>query len=113
MKKSFVLFSTIVLIFIFSIIAVNLYELKSISSINIQNQYKYIQSKNHIEFLEEYIRSLNILENIEDIKIDNDKYEIKAIIKKIEDSKYEVELSVKAINYNVRVYKLITIDLSN
>lgn len=105
MKKSFTLFSTLVLVFIFSIIAVNLYEIKSISSINIQNQYKYIQAKNHLLFLEEYLKNLESLDSLEKVQIENEKFEIIALIEKIEEEKYEIEMWVKAIDFNVRVYK--------
>lgn len=105
MKKSFTLFSTLILVFIFSMIAVNLYELKSISSLNIQNQYKYIQAKNHLIFLEEYLKNLENLESLNKIQIENEKFEIIALIKKIEEKKYEIQMWVKAIDFNVRVYK--------
>lgn len=105
MKKSFTLFSTLVLVFIFSIIAVNLYEIKSISSINIQNQYKYIQAKNHLLFLEEYLKNLESLDSLEKVQIENEKFEIIALIEKIEEEKYEIEMWVKAIDFNIRVYK--------
>lgn len=45
MKKAFTLFSVLILVFIFSILAVRIYETKSINSINIINKYKYIQAK--------------------------------------------------------------------
>lgn len=105
MKKSFTLFSTLVLVFIFSILAVNLYEIKSISSINIQNQYKYIQAKNHLIFLEEYLKNLESLDSLEKVQIENEKFEIIALIEKIEEEKYEIEMWVKAIDFNIRVYK--------
>jgi len=105
MKKSFSLFSTLILVFIFSISAIKIYELKSISSTNIINQYKYIQAKNHLNFLEEYIKSLNNLNNLEKIQIENEKYEILALVKKIENKKFEIQLSVKAVGFDIRVYK--------
>lgn len=105
MKKSFTLFSTLVLVFIFSILAVNLYEIKSVSSVNIQNQYKYIQAKNHLLFLEEYLKNLDSLDTLEKVQIENEKFEIIALIEKIEEEKYEIEIWVKAIDFNVRVYK--------
>lgn len=112
MKKSFILFSTIILVFIFSVIAVNLYELKSISSINIQNQYKYIQAKNHLNFLEDYIKTQSSLETLEKIQIENEQYEIIALINKLDENNYEIELSVKALGFNVKVYRLLTMNFS-
>lgn len=110
MIKSFTLFSTIILVFIFSIISINLYELKSINSLNIQNQYKYIQANNHLLFLEKYINTLNSLDNLESldkIQVQNEKFEIIASIKKISEKKFEIEMFVKALDFNVRVYKTI------
>ncbi len=109
MIKSFTLFSTILLIFIFSIISINLYELKSINSSNIQNQYKYIQAKNHLFFLEKYINTLDNFESLDKIQIENTKFNIIALLKKISENKYEIEMSVKAIDFNVRVHKSIFI----
>lgn len=113
MIKAFTLFSTIILVFIFSVISVNLYELKSINSLNIQNQYKYIQAKNHLNFLEVYIKSLNDFESIDSIdklQIENSKFEIIALFKKLSETKYEIEMFVKAIDFNVRVYKTIVLE---
>lgn len=105
MKKAFTLLSTILLVFIFSIIAVNIYELKSINSINIQKQYKYIQAKNHLNFLEEYVKSLDDLDTLDKLQIKNEKFEIIALIEKVDTNKYEAQLSVKAMGFDVRVYK--------
>ncbi|WP_044415894.1 hypothetical protein [Halarcobacter anaerophilus] len=106
MKKSFTLFSTLILILLFSLLAVKIFETKNITSINILKQYNYIQAKNHLEFLEEYIKSLESLEMINKIQIKNDNFEILALIKK-EDDKFTAFLNVKALNYKVRVFKKI------
>lgn len=108
MKKSFTLFSTLILIFIFSLLAIKIYEVKSISSINIRNQYKYIQAKNHLIFLEEYIHSIDDLKTLDKIQIENLKFDIFALIKKI-DVKYEIELIVKAIDSDIRLHKSIEV----
>lgn len=107
-KKSFTLLSTIVLILLLSLIVVKIYETKNISSQNALNQYDYIQAKNHLKFLEEYIKSLQSLETIDKIEIENNNFEIKALIKK-ENEKYIAYLSVKALKNDVRVYKKIEI----
>lgn len=107
MKKSFTLFSTLILVFLFSLVCIKIYELKSISSINIINQYKYIQAKNHLNFLEEYINTLNDFETLKKIQIKNEKFDILALIHKQSNKTYEIELIVKALNFNVRVYKKI------
>lgn len=107
-KKSFILFSTLILILIFSIISLKIFENKSISSQNIINQHTYIQAKNHLNFLEEYISSLDSLELIDKIQIKDDKFDIFALIKKDED-RFDIELIVKAKNIDVRVYKRVRI----
>lgn len=107
MIKSFTLFSTIILVFIFSIISINLYELKSINSVNTQNQYKYIQANNHLHFLEKFIETLEDIETLDKIQIENTKFEIIALFKKVSEEKYEIEMSVRAIGFNVRIYKSI------
>lgn len=108
MKKAFTLFSTLVLVFIFSVIIVNIFEVKSLSSVNIQKQYKYIQAKNHLVFLEEYVKSLADLEKLNKIQIKDEKYIIFALIKKV-NTKYEIELIVEALDFNIRVYKRIEV----
>ena len=108
-KNSFTLFSTLVLIFIFSILALKIFELKAISSVNIVNQYNYIQAKNHLKFLEEYVNFLDDLESFDKIQIKNEKFEINALINKIENKKYDIELIVKNVNSNIRVYKRIEV----
>lgn len=82
MKKSFTLFSTLILILLFSLLTVKIFETKNITSINILNQYNYIQAKNHLKFLEEYIKSMESLEMVDKIQIKNDNFEILALIKK-------------------------------
>ena len=107
-KKSFTLFSTLILVFIFSMLTVKIFEVKSISSINIENQYNYIQGKNHLIFLEEYLNSLNDLSGLDKIQIENNSYDIYALVKKV-DTKYEIELIVEAIDFDIRIYKKIFI----
>ncbi len=107
-KKSFTLFSTLLLVFIFSILIIKIYETKTISSINILNQYKYIQAKNHLLFLEEYIKALDNLKALDKIKIEDINYEIFAQIEET-NTKYDVELVVKAKDSSVRVYKRVEV----
>lgn len=108
-KKSFTLFSTLILIFIFSILIIKIFEVKSMNSVNISNQYRYIQAKNHLIFLEEYIiylATLETLESIDKVKIENEDYDIFALIKK-KNNTYEIELIVEDFNFDIRVYKKI------
>lgn len=108
-KKAFTLFSTIVLIFIFSLVAIKIFQTKSLNSVNIVDQYKYIQAKNHLVFLEEYINSLENFNNLKKLQIKNNDFKIIAQIKKLGNRNHEIELSVKAIDYDVRVYKKVEI----
>lgn len=108
MKKAFTLFSVLILVFIFSILAVKIYEVKSISSINIINKYKYIQAKNHLAFLEEYIKSLSDYSSFKKITIEDENYSINAYVKE-EINLYEIELVVKANDHAIRVQRVITI----
>ncbi|RXJ90364.1 hypothetical protein CRV01_04190 [Arcobacter sp. CECT 8983] len=108
MKKAFTLFSVLILLFIFSILAVKIYETKSISSINIVNKYKYIQAKNHLLFLEEYIKSLSDYNSFKKVTIEDENYSINAYV--IEEiNSYKIELVVKANEYNIRLQKVIII----
>ncbi len=108
MKKAFTLFSVLISVFIFSILAVKIYEVKSINSINIINKYKYIQAKNHLAFLEEYIKSLSDYSSFKKITIEDENYSINAYVKE-EINFYEIELVVKANDYDLRVQRVITI----
>lgn len=108
-KKAFTLFFVLILIFILSLLSIRVYEIKSLSSTNIANQYNYIQAKNHLEFLQEYVNSIDNLNLLEKVQIENDKFEIFALIEKIEEKKFMIELNVQSINYNIRVYKKVEI----
>jgi len=103
-KNAFTLFSTLVLIFIFSILIVNIFEIKSMSSVNIQKQYYYIQAKNHLAFLEEYTFSLKDLKTINKIEIQDNYFHIFADIKK-EDKNYEADLYIKSKLHNISIHK--------
>ncbi|QKF81259.1 hypothetical protein [Halarcobacter ebronensis] len=106
MKNSFVLLFTLILIFIFSLLCTNIFETKAIASTNIINQHKYIQAKNHLKFLEEYILYLPTLESINKIEIPDESFNISANIKRV-DKKYEIEMIVKNLDSDIRVYKKI------
>jgi hypothetical protein len=107
MKSSFTLLFTILIVTILSLISIKIFETKSVNSTNLTNKYVYIQALNHLEFLEEYINSLEDVKNIDEIKIDNKEFYIKAIFKKVA-LKYKISLEVKAKNFNVRVQKTLT-----
>ena len=103
-KKAFTLFFVLILVFILSLLAIRVYELKSFSSINISKQYNYLQAKNHLAFLKEYLNHIN-LENIEKIEIENNKFNIFAHIKK-EAKTYEIKLYVSSKFYNVSLHEI-------
>jgi len=109
-KKSFTLFSTLILIFVFSILVIKIFETKAISSQNIINQYEYIQAKNHLQFLEEYISSLKSLDTTKSIKIKDKMFDINAHMEK-KGSSYEANLYVKDFKNHIRVHKTINISL--
>ncbi|WP_072681395.1 hypothetical protein [Arcobacter sp. LA11] len=107
-KKAFTLFSTLILIFIFSILIVSIFETKSMNSINIQKQYSYIQAKNHLAFLEEYITKQKDLKTIKKIEIQDNHFNILADITK-KDKNYEANLYIKSKLHNISVHKKILI----
>lgn len=107
MKKSFTLLFTILIVTILSLISIKIFETKSVNSTNLTNKYVYIQALNHLIFLEEYINSLEEIDDINEIIIDNKAFYIKAIFKKIA-LKHKISLEVKAKNFKVRVQKTLT-----
>lgn len=106
MKKAYTLFLTIILLSTFSYVSLQILQTKAIKSENIKNQFLYIQAKNHLNFLEEYLKSLD-LKDIESLEIYDDFFEIKAI--KSKDNK-NMNLYVKAFDYDIRVTKIINIE---
>ena len=106
MKKSYTLLITIVLLSLFSYLALSIAQTKSFSNKNIENQYLYIQGKNHLNFTKEYINSLDIseLENIDKLTIENKNFDIKAVNKKEED-KFKIEIFIQSKSYDIRLYE--------
>lgn len=109
MKKSFVLLITIVLITLLSILSVYILEIKAINSTNIINKYLYIQGKNHLIFLNSYVKSKKNLQNLDEIRIEDINFEIVAKIRN-EETKKIARLSVSSKKYNIRLYKKIIIE---
>lgn len=60
MKKSFSLLITILLITIFSFLSIFIIETKSISINNLNNLYLQSQTKLHLNFFKDYIKSLDL-----------------------------------------------------
>ncbi|RXI27623.1 hypothetical protein CRU87_08060 [Aliarcobacter trophiarum LMG 25534] len=107
MKKSYVLFMTLVLIVVFSILANSILEIISIKNENFVQKTLYLQAKNHILFLEDYILNSD-LNDTKEIKIDDEIFEIIAKRDK-EDSKLFF-LSVKNREFAIRLTKQIVIE---
>jgi hypothetical protein len=101
MKKSFALVLTIILVATFSYLITFIYETKALSAKNTQNQYLYIQAKNHMEFLKEYVNSIDI-ENTNHLIIDDNSFLIEANMEK-KDSNYKLELIVESKKENIRL----------
>lgn len=101
MKKSFSLFITIILLTLFSYLILSIFQTKAFRSKNIQNQYLYIQAKNHSRFLKEYLNKID-LSTINHIEIKDRIFNISATIKK-EPIFYKITTYVSAKEYDIRV----------
>ena len=99
MKKSYTLLISIVLITIFSFLAISILETKALRSSNLSNQYLYIQGKNHLDFFKSYIKTID-LEDISNLEI-NAKIEKK-------DSIFVIDIFVKAKDYDISLYEQVT-----
>ena len=106
MKKSYTLLISIVLITIFSYLAISILETKSLRTTNLSNQYLYIQGKNHLEFFKSYIKSIDLID-ISQLEIKDDFFDIHAKIEK-KDSIFTIEIFVKAKDYDISLYEKIT-----
>ncbi|MBP7783496.1 MAG: hypothetical protein KA040_00200 [Aliarcobacter sp.] len=106
MKKSYTLLISIVLITIFSYLAISILETKSLRTTNLSNQYLYIQGKNHLEFFKSYIKSIDLID-ISQLEIKDDFFDIYAEIEK-KDSIFTIEIFVKAKDYDISLYEKIT-----
>ena len=106
MKKSFSLLITLFLLSIFSYLAISILETKTLRNTNLQNQYLYIQAKNHKEFLKSYINSIN-LNNIKHLTIEDKVFDIYANIEK-KVNFYEINLFVKAKKFNISIHEKFT-----
>ena len=105
MKKSYVLFITLILVVVFSVLANFILETNSLKNEAFTQKYLYLQAKNHILFLEDYILKTD-LEDTKDIKIDDDLFKIFAKRYGDENSKLFF-LSVQNKELNIRLTKQI------
>lgn len=101
MKKSFTLFVTIVLFSVFTYVTFDILQTKAIKSENIKNQFLYIQAKNHIFFLEDYLKNID-LKDIDSLKVDDNFFDIKA--QKSKDFEGYL-LSVSSNDSNIKITK--------
>jgi hypothetical protein len=118
MKKAYTLFITIFLITVFSILSIQILEKKALRSENLTNQVLYIQAKNHLEFLKEYLKDeissgkssldegVETFELSKTIEIIDEKFTLKAV--KSEDDKY-YNLYIKAKDYDISLYEKLEI----
>lgn len=105
MKKSFSLLITLFLLSIFAYLAISILETKSLRNTNLQNQYLYIQAKNHKEFLKSYLTSID-LTNIKHLSVEDELFEIYSLINK-EDSHFYIQLFVKSKNFDISIHEKI------
>ncbi|WP_113893216.1 hypothetical protein [Aliarcobacter vitoriensis] len=105
MKKSYTLLITLILVVVFSITANQILGNNSLGNESLKQKVLYIQAKNHLEFLEEYLLSID-LKDIEKIEIDDDFFDIKA--KKSENFEHYL-LSVQSFDFDIRVTKKLII----
>jgi hypothetical protein len=106
MKKSYTLLISIVLITIFSFLAISILETKALRSSNLSNQYLYIQGKNHLDFFKSYIKTID-LTDISSLEMKNDLFDIHAKVEK-KDSTFVVDIFVKAKNYDISLFEQVT-----
>ncbi|WP_418180258.1 hypothetical protein ACNSOL_09060 [Aliarcobacter lanthieri] len=105
MKKSYTLIITLILLVVFSIVANQILENSSLGNESLKQKVLYIQAKNHLEFLEEYLLSIN-LKDIEKIQINDDSFEIKAQKSKEFEGFF---LDIKSFDFDIRVTKKLII----
>lgn len=126
MKKSYVLFVTLALTLAFTVLGINILQNRSLKNELLRDKLFYIQAKNHLDFLEEYLLSFdtNLLDfddtnNEEDNT--NDENSVNYIKKiEIEDEFFNIIatrssdfdgffLSVSSKNFDIRVSKKLII----
>lgn len=108
-KKAFTLFSTLILVALFSVLIIKIFEVKSLSSHNILYQHSYIQAKNHLRFLESYIHSLSELNHLDTLEFKEGYFTMHANIQTLGNQQFEIEMSAQSHKEDVRVYKKIVV----
>ena len=103
MKRSYTLLITIIIISLFSFLAISILQTKSLRAENLTNQYLYIQAKNHKNFLKDYLRSID-LEGITSFEIEDEIFKIYAKIEK-NNSIFTINVFVKAKDYDISLHE--------
>lgn len=105
-KKAYTLLITIVLISLFSYLIISTMQTKSFANKNIQNQYLYIQAKNHMDFFRNHINSMNTdkLKSMNKLELKDDLFKIEANIKDI-NSNLQIDIFVKSISFDIRLHE--------
>ena len=105
-KKAYTLLITIVLISLFSYLIISTMQTKSFANKNIQNQYLYIQAKNHMDFFKDYINSISTeqLRNINKLELKDNYFEIEANIVNTNPN-LQIDIFVKSISFDIRLHE--------
>lgn len=105
-KKAYTLLITIVLISLFSYLIISTMQTKSFANKNIQNQYLYIQAKNHMDFFKNHINSMSTeqLKSMNKLELKDDFFEIEANINNT-NSKLQIDIFVKSISFDIRLHQ--------
>ncbi|RXJ94950.1 hypothetical protein CRU94_07385 [Arcobacter sp. AHV-9/2010] len=107
MKKSYILFSTLIIVVIFSFVAKNILETNALKSRVVNEKLHFIQAKSHLIFLENYLLSMSQseLDNFSSLQIDDNDFLL--TIKKYDDTTKKYFLVVSSSKFKVRVTKTI------
>ncbi|WP_071627478.1 hypothetical protein [Poseidonibacter lekithochrous] len=106
-KKAYTLLITIVLISLFSYLIISTMQTKSFANKNIQNQYLYIQAKNHMGFFRSHINSMSTeqLKSMNKLELKDDSFKIEANISSDTNSNLQIDIFVKSISFDIRLHE--------
>lgn len=99
MKKAFSTLISVIILMLFSALIVFVFEIKAIQNENIKNEYLQIQAKLHLDFLNEYVKTLND-NSIKTLEFANNHFSLK-----IESTTNSFELFVIANQHNISLHK--------
>lgn len=106
-KKAYTLLITILLISLFSYLIISTMQTKSFANKNIQNQYLYIQAKNHMNFFRSHINSMSTeqLKSMNKLELKDDSFKIEANISSDTNSNLQIDIFVKSISFDIRLHE--------